>query len=428
MLLAGRAAAALLLVAIVGVGLVAAWTLGRPLLEGRTGPDIAADPREALVELTFTTAGGRALQAGVSLGNGQIVIPVTWREGAAFDKIEANWGKHVHAEAEIVRVDTERGLALLRTRGALPPAVGPSAALARGDQVVLVGRDGESFLPPAQGTPDVTYVLSVREGKGEVAATGVAVPDLRSPTPSSGPQAGPYLEVRGETWQGLSGGLVLDPQGRPAGLVTLATVLSYGAPGTVYALPLEDVRRWAGLQSTPFSTATPGPPSVVTEPGLNVIYRQDIDGVGQATLKPGQTAAVPLPENYRVCCYSVELMLPEGFDGKARRVIVGPDPSLLVGSSDYPKGFDWGTAYYFSFAAPGQRLEGQTIAGTPAPGVVTIDIQGVRKPDGSPVELEVHAAVRPRGGDAGVADADRAAYAWPRPAPALSLMCVRLPY
>ena len=262
-LLAGRAAAAVLLVAALGAIGVTAWTLARPLLEGRVGPNIAADPRQALVELHFTTADGRALQTGVSLGNGQIVTVATWADGPAFAKIEANWGKHVFAEAELVKVDRERGLALLQTRGAMPPAIGPAVSLEQGDLVRLLGREGPTTLPaPSGGTPDITSVLSVREGDGKLLFTGVALPDPRAFPPSPEPQAGPYLEVSAQTWPGLPGGLVLDSEDRPAALVTLVTTLTSGAQGTAYALPLDEVRRWAaGLPTEPTATPTPSPAS-----------------------------------------------------------------------------------------------------------------------------------------------------------------------
>ncbi|MHB1416241.1 MAG: trypsin-like peptidase domain-containing protein [Chloroflexota bacterium] len=253
------AAAAVLLVSF-GMLLLAAWALGRPLLEGRAGQSVAADPRQALVELHFSTAEGRVMQAGISLGNGHIVTPVTWSDGPAFTKVEANWGRYVYAEAKIVKVDREHGLALLSTIGAMPPALGPAGTAEQGDLVRLVGREGPATLPPAQEPPDVTSVLSVREADAKLLATGVALPDPRVLQAPAGPQAGPYMQVQGETWPGLVGGLVLDADGRPAGLVTLATTLTSGAPGTAYALPLAEVEKWASLAETePTPTPTPAP-------------------------------------------------------------------------------------------------------------------------------------------------------------------------
>jgi len=250
-LLLGRAAAAVFLIAALGLIGFATWTAGRPYIAGWIGPNVSADPRQAVVELDFDSGNGRVLQAGVSLGDGQIVTAATWAEGGPpFAKIEANW-KYVVAEAEVVKVDRERGLALLRTRGALPPTPGPTGRLAAGDRVQLVGREGPATLPPAQGTPMEISTLTLREGQGEVVATGVALPDPRAFPPAAKPAAGPFVAIRGETWQGLSGGLVLDAQGRPAAVVALVQMLTSGAPGTVYALPLDEAKNWAaGVPAT----------------------------------------------------------------------------------------------------------------------------------------------------------------------------------
>ncbi|MDA8219231.1 MAG: hypothetical protein M0Z94_16625 [Dehalococcoidales bacterium] len=372
------AAAAVLLVSF-GMLLLVVWALGRPLLEGRAGQSVAPDPREALVELHFSTAEGRVLQAGISLGNGQVVTPVTWSDGPAFTKVEANWGRYVYAEAKIVKVDREHGLALLSTIGAMPPALGPAGTPEQGDLVRLVGREGPATLSPAQEPPDVTSVLSVREADAKLLATGVALPDPRALQAPAEPQAGPYMQVQGETWPGLVGGLVLDADGRPAGLVTLATILTSGAPGTAYALPLAEVEKWAsGLDLEP----TPVPSLSGAE--MIVTFDRD-DPNGKVTLRTGEWTNVPLPVGGS---YDVEVRLPKAYDSTGWKVVIAPDPELFVVNSGAGNEFDWGRAYYFGLAAPGMKRDGPGVVGTPVPGAVTVDVQGVKKPDGSPAELK----------------------------------------
>ncbi|MHB1132097.1 MAG: hypothetical protein ACYC4L_06865 [Chloroflexota bacterium] len=378
--LAGRLAAAVVLLAVLAGLSVVTYSLARPLLEGRVGPAVAANPRDALVELHFTAGDSRHLQTGVSLGDGLIVTAATWREGDAFEMVEANWGRHIYGEAEVVKVDFERGVALLRTRGALPPSIGAPSSLEKGDEVRLLGREGPESLPASRGqSPEPTSVLSVRAAEGKLFGTGVSLPDARGTAPAE-PPAGPFLQVHVAAWPGLVGGLVLDSADRPAGLVVQVITNTSGVPGIAYALPLSEVKGWATgevLEATP----VPGPSSVE----LVVTYRWDGAG-GTRTLLPGQTAVVPLPESSRA--YQVEVRLPKEYDSQNHKVVIAPDPELFVMNSGAGKDSDWGRSYLFALGAPGMRRDGPAMVGTPVPGVINIDVQGVKQPDGSPAELK----------------------------------------
>jgi hypothetical protein len=85
--------------------------------------------------------------------------------------------------------------------------------------------------------------------------------------------------------------------------------------------------------------------------------------------------------------YEVEVRLPKGYESKDRKVIISPDPSLFRVNSGAGREFDWGAVYYFALAAPGMKRDGLGVVGTPVPGVVSIDVQGVKNPDGSPAQL-----------------------------------------
>ena len=79
-----------------------------------------------------------------------------------------------------------------------------------------------------------------------MATVGVGLPDPRAGAAPTSPPPGPFVEVRVVGWPGLGGRLVLDAEGRPAAVVVLTQALSGEAPAASYALPLEEVRRWAG--------------------------------------------------------------------------------------------------------------------------------------------------------------------------------------
>lgn len=205
----------------------------------------SADPGKAVVAIRLVDGGYQPVWTGTSLGDGQVVTYVHWQDkNPPPNRIEVSWADGKSTAAGIVKVEEQWGIVLLRTQDATLPALGPTVQLKRGDKVFLLGREE---LPPGSTSQQGQNPLGpLREVEGEVTETGVALPDPVASTPPSGPLAGgSFIEVRAVAWPGLSGGLVVDAQRRPAAVVRLVQIASSGKPVLSYALPLEQIKGWA---------------------------------------------------------------------------------------------------------------------------------------------------------------------------------------
>jgi hypothetical protein len=140
--------------------------------------------------------------------------------------------------------------------------------------------------------------------------------------------------------------------------------------------------------SAPPETSTVAPTAALAEaePRLIVTFEKGTAD-GSVTVPPGGTAAVPLPKPGQGCCYDVEVALPRGYDTANLQVALAPESFAIAMNSMATKPTERGTSHLFALAVAGTRREGPSVVGTPVPGVVTIDVLGVKKPDGSPALL-----------------------------------------
>lgn len=235
----------------------------------------AGDMKDLLRRLGARRPPPQASASGTLLGTDGDIVSAVLDPGC--DRYDVTFADGVRAEARLVAIDGEGGIALLRAapngrpRGRLAPA----GSLQPGDTVVAFG---------------YVHASTLHVGRGIVGSTTRLLPEL------GGGYRGEFIQSDADIRRGAAGGPLLDLQGNVVG-VHLAILSTTGAfEGVSYALPasfvqraLDDLRQHGRVRRG----------------ALGATFQDGLDDAGRPTvtttaLTPGLPAAAALQVGDRV--------------------------------------------------------------------------------------------------------------------------------